>query len=774
MMILRLLLLIDLLATLPGSPVAAQVSADDARRTLEVLQDPEKREQLITTLQTIAKARPPTAPASAAPAAAPAAAAPEPAAPPAAPAGNGPIAPGSVGAQVLTSASAFLSRMSNEVASAIGTVRSAPQLLVWLEIMATDPGPRSVLLDAAWRLVLVMLLGLATEWAVRRAIQRPIRALVRQAPNGNALPAEDAEERAERGETEPPHRRRIAALDLLCRVPLVLGRFVLELLPMLALLVVAHLATAAGLGGENPARLVILAVVDAYALCVAILSVARVMFSPRQPRLRLLTLRDQTAAYAMRWTQRIVVIAVFGYALAEVGLLLGLSLLAHDEFLKAVGLVVHVCLGIVVVQERRPVRRLLRAPEGATGPIAAARNWLARIWHWLALLLLGGLWLAWAAEVPHGYTWILSLGGSLVIVAIIARLVQIAVIGALDRTMQPRPETESRNPAVEARLALYHPVLVHIVRALVLLVAIIAVLQLWGLGTLDWLVATTLGRRVLSSLFSFALTLLIAVAIWEAVNASFERHLAKLTEQAQAARSARLRTLLPLLRTTLLITIVIVAGMMVLSEIGVNIGPLLAGAGIVGVAIGFGSQTLVRDLITGIFLLLENAMQVGDTVTVSGLTGTVEALSVRIIRLRAGDGSVHLIPFSSVTTVTNVNRGLGNAAVSVTVAAHEDTDRVCGVLKEIVAGMREEQDYAARMLTDLQLWGVDKLDGASATITGQVVCTDSGRWNVQREFNRRIKRRFEELGIQLYNPMERMVAMRQVTEPREWTDSPPR
>jgi len=202
--------------------------------------------------------------------------------------------------------------------------------------------------------------------------------------------------------------------------------------------------------------------------------------------------------------------------------------------------------------------------------------------------------------------------------------------------------------------------------------------------------------------------------------------------------------------------------MMILSEIGVNIGPLLAGAGIVGVAIGFGSQKLVQDLITGIFLLLENAMQVGDSVTVSGLSGTVENLSVRTIRLRAGDGSVHIIPFSSVTTVTNVNRGLGNASVSVSVAARENTDRVCDALKEIIAAMREEPDFAARMLSELQLWGVDKLDGASATITGQVVCTDSGRWSVQREFNRRMKLRFDELGIELYNPMQQTVAVRRL------------
>jgi moderate conductance mechanosensitive channel len=144
---------------------------------------------------------------------------------------------------------------------------------------------------------------------------------------------------------------------------------------------------------------------------------------------------------------------------------------------------------------------------------------------------------------------------------------------------------------------------------------------------------------------------------------------------------------------------------------------------------------------------------VGEWVTVSGLSGSVEALSVRTIRLRAGDGSVHIIPFSSVTTVTNVNRGLGNASVNVVVDYDEDTDRVATVLREIVAGMRGEPDFAGKMLSDLQLWGVDKVDGAQATIVGQVVCTDSGRWSVQREFNRRMKLRFQEFGIRLYNPM---------------------
>jgi small-conductance mechanosensitive channel len=195
-----------------------------------------------------------------------------------------------------------------------------------------------------------------------------------------------------------------------------------------------------------------------------------------------------------------------------------------------------------------------------------------------------------------------------------------------------------------------------------------------------------------------------------------------------------------------------VVGLTALSQIGVDVAPLLAGAGIVGIAVGFGSQKLVQDVITGLFLLLENAIQVGDWVTVGSLSGSVEELSIRSMRLRAGDGSVHIVPFSSVTAVTNANRGVGNAAIAVAVAGEEDTDRVGDLLKEIAAGMRGEAAFRGAMLSDLQLWGVDKIDGASATIVGQIVCTDAGRWEVQREFNRRMKRRFQELGVRLAVP----------------------
>jgi small-conductance mechanosensitive channel len=226
-------------------------------------------------------------------------------------------------------------------------------------------------------------------------------------------------------------------------------------------------------------------------------------------------------------------------------------------------------------------------------------------------------------------------------------------------------------------------------------------------------------------------------------------YLDRLSQEGVAARAARLQTIVPLLRNALLIVLMVLIALTALSEVGVNIGPLLAGASIFGVAIGFGSQKLVQDFITGIFLLLENAMQVGDWVTAGGLSGKVENLSIRTLRLRAGDGSVHVIPFSSVSTVTNSNRGLGNASVTVTVDYQEDSEHVAAVLTAIAQEMRGDEAFAAGMLSDLQLWGVDRVDGATMTLAGQIVCTDSARWGVQREFNRRVKLAFQREGIRM-------------------------
>jgi small-conductance mechanosensitive channel len=802
----------------PASPASALTPAQ-ARAALDVLNDPKKRAEVTATLEAIAKAQPtPSQPATASASGAP------PVSGPAAGGLTNPLVSNSLGAQVLVGAESFLNRISTEVANTLHAMQSLPLLWGWVVVMATNPWARDILLDVAWRVGVALLCGLAAQFALRRLIRRPIAALETLGPAAGLRPArpgaptnetpeeantpaeetpeetdtetdtetytetdpatdeaqepspqtaEDSVERAEAGDIEPPMRRRLAARVLLRRVPLVLARLALDLIPVVGFALAGHLVAGSSIGGPSTSQLVIIAVVDAYALCAALLGVARMLLSPHTSHLRLFHLPDSLAAYLMRWTRRLVVIAVFGYAIAEVGLLLGLSEVAHNALDKAAGFLLHTCLAVIVLQKRRAVRGWLRAPGGATGAGARLRNALASVWHWIALFLIVGLWLVWAVEIPDGFTRLLHFCIVTSLLLISARLVLILLDGMLDRALNVAAETAGRYPGLEARLRLYHPAVSALLRALVSVLCLLALLQLYGLGTFTWFGESELGHRVISALATLVVTVLLALATWEATNAAIQRHLAKLAKDQQVARSARLRTLLPLMRSALMITILVVAGMMVLSEIGINIAPLLAGAGIVGVAIGFGSQKLVQDLITGIFLLLENAMQVGDWVTVSGLAGTVENLSVRTIRLRAADGSVHIIPFSSVTTVTNVNRGLGNAAVTVTVDYEEDTDRVAAVLTEIVAGMRAEPDFASKMLSELQLWGVDKLDGAQVTIAGQVVCTDSGRWSVQREFNRRMKKRFQELGIGLYNPMRSVAVTLPSIGPSDWPPKKP-
>jgi moderate conductance mechanosensitive channel len=792
---LSVLLVFLVCVTAQAQPQAATsapaITSEQARSALDILNDPAKRAAFASTLNAIVKAQGTN------PAAAPAATAKSP--PPATPSGapgtapgnppgsppaeppakpptttlvegvNIPLAPDSLGAELLLSASSFANRMGEQTIAALDAVQSIPLLYGWMIVMATNEVARNLLFDVAWRAAVVIACAFLTEWLLSRAMRRPVAAVEALGPAGNGSSNHDATQdderdddgvaRAEAGEVEPPARHRPNAWALLRRVPLVVGRLLLELVPVFGIVAVGHFLAASSLGGQTATRVIILALVDAYAACMALLCVARMLLSPTSARLRLFHLQDSTSVYLMMWIRRLVLIIVIGYAVGEVGLLLGLSDLAHDALQKTVGLIVHIALVVFVIKNRRHVRQWLRAPEGDTSATARIRNLFARIWHWIALFFLIAGWLVWAVEIPHGYAALVHYFFITALIMIGARLTLILLLGVVDRTM--RPPSEGRTPhRIQARLQAYHPIVVSILRAIVYIFAVLGLLQIYGLNTLLWLLTSNLGLRLLSSAATLLVTIGMALLVWETVNGAFQQHLDRLQREAQIARSARLRTLLPLLRTTLLITITVVAVLMVLSEIGINVAPLLAGAGIVGVAIGFGSQKLVQDLITGIFLLLENAMQVGDQVTVSGLQGTVENLSVRTIRLRASDGSVHIIPFSSVTSVTNVNRGLGNASVAVTIPFDEDVDRAADALKAVGNDMRQDPDMSAKMLSDLQLWGVDKVDGASVTLAGQIVCTDSGRWAVQREFNRRMKQRFQSLGIRIYSPVQTIILER--------------
>jgi small-conductance mechanosensitive channel len=759
-------------------PAATPLPPEQARDVLDTLNDPKKRAAFIATLEAMTKALPVPPPAPDAAAQAPDAVAVPPANPPEAgqepkPDLALPLKPDSLGARLLVTASSVLAEASARAEGAVSAMNSLPSLWQWVVVMTTDPWGRGVLIDTAWRVLVAFSVGIAVEYAVRRLLRRPREALVALGARHIAADLEAVPDASSSGaamaddhppdQPHPPHPQphqnlwRVSALGMLRRLPLTLGRLGLDLLPILAFLVAAHLMISTRIGGELRPRLVLIALVGAYVTCGAILAVVRALVAPNAHGLRLFDVSDDTAAYIMRWTRRIVIVSVFGYALGEAGLLLGLSDAAHDVLMKAVGLVDHVLVAIIVIEKRRAVRDWIQPAPGRTGIWAQLRARFADIWHWVALFYIVALWVVWAVEVPEGFSVVLRLLVLTSLCMVVTRFALILLHGLLDRLLTPRPETVARYPEIAVRMRMWRPVLHMLVNVVVYLITAVELLQIWGVGAIAWLTGTDLGRHVLSAVSGLVVTIVAAMAVWEVVNHGIERHLARLAREAQIARAARLRTLLPMLRTALLVTILVVVGLLVLSEIGVNIAPLLAGAGVLGIAIGFGSQKLVQDVITGLFLLLENTVQVGDVVTVGGLSGVVEDLSVRTIRLRSEDGSVHVIPFSAVTTVTNMTRDFGHAVIEVGVAYKEDYDHVVTVMTNVVTEMRQESRWKDEIRDELEVMGLNAFGESAVMIKARIKCGPFGRWSVLREFNRRVKSRFDAEGIEIPFPHQQLV-----------------
>jgi moderate conductance mechanosensitive channel len=537
---------------------------------------------------------------------------------------------------------------------------------------------------------------------------------------------------------------------LLKRLPWAFLVTLLELVPVIAFgLCAAGVLSLFGPADAAPADAVG-HVVDTWVICRIIVAFGAMFFAPDSEALRLVPMSETWAAFTQRWVVRIVAIGGVGGALGG-AVPLGMNEDAHLALVKLVILFAHIALAVMILQCRQPVADAIRKSADERGSFAYLAHWFADIWAVAAVFVVMALWFVWALDLRGGYRELMRAGGISLAVLLAARMVAIVTLGALGRMFDPSGNRENMTIA-QRRAYRYYPALRRIVIAALWIVTLDLLMHVWGLHLARFIANAPIGHLIGSALLTIAIAIAVAVVIWEAANGAADRRLAAWTDAGDYVRAARLRTLLPMFRTTLFVSIFVVVGLTALSQLGVNTAPLIAGASIFGVALGFGSQKLVQDFITGIFLLTENAMQVGDWVTVAGVSGTVEFLSIRTVRLRGGDGSLYTVPFSSVTTVNNTNRGIGNAAVKVLIAHGADLQRAIDTLKEIGAEIRNDDAFKKGILSDFAYWGVDQVDGASVTLVGQIQCKDSARWGVQREFNRRVLARFTERGIELANP----------------------
>ncbi|CAO3433025.1 Potassium efflux system KefA protein / Small-conductance mechanosensitive channel [Azospirillum endophyticum] len=645
-----------------------------------------------------------------------------------------------LGTRLLTLLSARLDNLGEEVRTTGEVVLNAPQGMRWLQRQALNPEQRATWAWLFAELALVLLAGHSIRLVTTRLLRRP-RSILAARPFHSAI----------------------------AKLPLLLVRALMDLAPIAAF-AVAGFGVLVLIDPPGTVRLLGVAFLNASLFVQVVLLVMRGLLSPRSTNLRLIPMSDPAARRLLVWSRAIAATTVYGLFAAGAVRTLGLPEQSYDTLVKLVGLADAIMLTTLVLQSRAAVASWLRgeisaahqAPEHEKDVPSAARTTrpgrllraagrrLANVWHAVAILYIMALFGIWALEVEGGLWFVLRATAVSLATVVVARILARGI--AQGSAGLRRRLDRQRSTWGEQRIKRYIGPGTRLLHWSIAVVAGLVVLNAWGLdvrGVLE----TALGWRLLASSFAILLVGAIALAVWELTNAVIERNLSTTDRNGHAIqRSARIRTLLPLLRNALMVVLITFVTLITLSELGLDIGPLLAGAGVVGLAVGFGAQTLVKDVITGLFILFEDTISVGDVVNVGGKGGLVEGITIRTIRLRDFDGTVHTVPFSAVTSISNMTKDFSYYVFDVLVAYREDVDRVVSVLHEIGAGLRTDPRFAPLILEPLEVLGIDAFQDSAVLIKARIKTMPIQQWNVGREFNGRMKKRFNELGIAIPFP----------------------
>ena len=472
----------------------------------------------------------------------------------------------------------------------------------------------------------------------------------------------------------------------------------------------------------------------------------RTVFYPRYPGLRLLPCTDAAAIYWNRWFATLLHLLGYGYLVAFPLIKINLSPSLGMVFSALLALSAFIYGMVVVIRQRSAVRLALRhyAEETNSVIFAGALRVFSSIWHLLAiayfLMLLVLNLLSGEKELPYvlratSYT-ILWVCGGLLLSALMTQYIH--------REIRFKPETARRLPGLAKRLNFYVPLGLRFLRFGMIWLVCFSLLDAWSVIDLNAWAASPRGLLLVSKFWNIFIILAVALITWLISVVFIERYLS-------AEISVRTQTLLSLFRSAWAVIIFVSTAIMILIEIGINIGPLIAGAGVFGLAVGFGAQTLVKDVITGIFFHIENAINTGDIVTVDGITGRAEQVGIRSVGIRDSSGTYHLIPFSNVTRVSNYMRGHANHIAEYGIAYRENIDEAMEQLRaafnELVKG--EMKRY---ILEPINIQGVSQLADSAVMLRVSIKTTPGDQWVVGRAYNRLVKMYFDAAGIEMPFP----------------------
>ena len=480
-------------------------------------------------------------------------------------------------------------------------------------------------------------------------------------------------------------------------------------------------------------------------------AVSRFLFSPDQGNSRLIDLSDTDARATHRW------IVLFSAVASSVFFTNGLlAILGFKAELLRLYIIAGggLCLGVLLTwigwQHRRVSEAMLaRISSASTG--YRLRVALAQSWHILAGIYLFGLWWLWASNV--------ILQWEQQALAAVYSLIVLFVVPFADYffgvSMQLLLRNQSRDQAAQARMREFVQLLQRALRLVLIVVAAAALSGAWS-HNLYVMVNTESGSVVFQSLLNIGSTLLLAFIAWEAVKIFIDPHIpAKPTgaildaeDDGGGGGSTRSETLLPLFRSFICIVLLVSVTMIVLASLGVDIAPLLAGAGVIGLAVGFGAQKLVQDIISGIFFLVDDAFRIGEYVEAGTLRGMVESISLRSVKLRHHLGMVQTIPFGDISAIVNHSRDWIIMKLEFRMPYDTNIEKVRKLIKQIGQSMQKDPVFGGYMLQPLKSQGVLRIEESTLIMRMKFTSVPGQQWVMRREAYRRVQEAFRENGLE--------------------------
>ncbi len=403
------------------------------------------------------------------------------------------------------------------------------------------------------------------------------------------------------------------------------------------------------------------------------------------------------------------------------------------------GLFASVIFGLLVIRLRRPVAHLIRnrplAQRLKQPALQESLRIFSGLWYWPILLM-----------VLVSAINLIGVGEDNQKALRCALLTTVLLIATVFLSTVFQHLFKSRSAQALQRSSAYKERFLSLLHALLRIVMAIAFIEIlgriWGLSLFEFAQRNTVGRAISDSLSSIGLIFLVTWLLWVVLDTAIQEALKPPVSKRGARQpSTRVKTILPLLRNAIKIVLVVICAITTMANLGINVGPLLAGAGVVGLAIGFGSQQLVQDVITGLFIIIEDTLSVGDWVVLdSGHAGTVEGLTIRTLRLRDGKGFVHSVPFGQIKAVTNQSRQFAYAFFSVQFTYDTDVDKAVELIREAGRSISEDPFLKYNLQGSLDVFGVDKMDLNGVVLTAQFRTVSGGQYAVNRAFNQRLKK----------------------------------